>query len=236
MQNKQRFLEIDLLRGIAICLMIVFHALFDLNYFKGFSFNLDSGLWLLVGRSAALLFFFLVGISLTLSHSKGREFGHFLKRGFGIIALGLLITAVTLLLFPKEAIWFGVLHFIGVSIILAFPFLKLKRANVLVGILIIVAGVILWNLSFNFAWLLPVGFQPQGFESFDYFPILPWFGIVLFGIAFGNKFYNNAKRSFKPLNLENYKISRLLAFLGRNSLLVYLLHQPVIIAVLLFVL
>lgn len=129
MQNKQRFLEIDSLRGIAVCLMIVFHLLFDLNYFKAFSFDLSSGVWLFVGRTAALIFVFLVGVSLTFSYSKGRNFWHFLKRGLGIFALGLLITLVTFLLFPKETIWFGVLHSIGVSIILAFPFLKLKKSK-----------------------------------------------------------------------------------------------------------
>ncbi|MDO8647072.1 MAG: heparan-alpha-glucosaminide N-acetyltransferase [Candidatus Diapherotrites archaeon] len=239
---KERFLEIDAFRGIAVCLMVLFHFLFDLNYFRGLSFDLSFGLWLFVGRSSALIFLLLVGISLTLSNANALQDGlggkerrwKFLKRGFGVFCLGLLVTAVTFLLFPQETIWFGVLHLIGVSIIIAFPFLKFKRLNIALGILAIIAGLLLWNLSFGFAWLLPFGFQPYGFVSFDYFPILPSFGVVLLGIALGNWLYAGGKRNFRPLILENSDVSRLLAFLGKNSLIIYLLHQPVIIGVLLF--
>jgi len=230
---KERFLELDALRGIAVILMVVFHFLFDLDYFKGYSFNLSSGFWLFVGRSSALVFLLLVGISLTLSLSKGRSFKHFLERGVKIFALGLIITALTLLLFPQETIWFGVLHLIGVSVILAFPFLKFKRLNVLLGFLIIAIGLVLWNLSFGFSWLLPLGFQPEGFVSFDYFPILPSFGVVLLGIALGNWAYAGGKRSFKPLKIEGSKPAKFIAFLGKHSLMIYVLHQPAIIALLL---
>lgn len=226
---SERFWEIDALRGIAVCLMIIFHFLFDLNYFKNFSFDLSAGLWLFVGRTAALVFIFLVGVSLTLSFSKGRSARHFLKRGLKILFLGLLVTLITFLLFPQETVWFGVLHLIGFSIILAVPFLKFKKLNVLLGFALIVAGLLLWNFSFNFAFLLPLGIQPEGFASFDYFPLLPWFGVVLLGIAFGNWFYPERKRSFRIPELR----IPILQFLGRNSLLVYFLHQPVIIGVLL---
>ncbi|MCX6818607.1 MAG: heparan-alpha-glucosaminide N-acetyltransferase domain-containing protein, partial [Candidatus Aenigmarchaeota archaeon] len=64
-----------------------------------------------------------------------------------------------------------------------------------------------------------------------YFPILPWFGVILIGIFFGNKLYPNAKRSFNIIDLSKFRIIKLLSFLGRHSLFIYLLHQPVIIII-----
>jgi uncharacterized membrane protein len=89
-------------------------------------------------------------------------------------------------------------------------------------------------MQFNFPWLLPLGFQPQEFASFDYFPILPSFGVVLLGIALGNWLYSKGKRAFDFSEGKN-AIAKCPAFFGRHSLIIYLLHQPVIIAVLLLI-
>jgi uncharacterized membrane protein len=85
--------------------------------------------------------------------------------------------------------------------------------------------------SFSFPWLLPLGLMPQHFRTADYFPLLPWFGIFLIGICAGNTFYRDGERRFS-LRLTATRITRPLAFIGRNSLLIYLVHQPVIIGIL----
>jgi uncharacterized membrane protein len=75
--------------------------------------------------------------------------------------------------------------------------------------------------------------MPENFVTFDYFPIFPWFGVTLLGIYFGNLFYENGKRQFTIKDMSNNSIIKFLTFLGRNSLFIYLGHQPLLIILLL---
>ena len=233
-----RFWEIDFLRGIAIIMMITFHFLFDLNYFGNYGFNLHSGFWWLFARITAAIFIFLVGVSLTLSYSRAIKekegdlyFLKYLYRGLKIFSWGLIITLITWVFIKQGLIIFGVLHFIGVAIILAYPFIRLRFLNLFLGILLIIFGIYLTGLRFDFPWLIWLGFMPQNFYTFDYFPILPWFGLVLLGLFFGNLLYPEGKRSIKIREIKN-PVTNLFCFLGRHSLLIYLIHQPVLVALL----
>jgi tetratricopeptide (TPR) repeat protein len=125
---KYRFWEIDLLRGIAVVGMILFHLVFDLSYFGAFDLEVRSGLWLGLARSTAYLFILLVGVSLSLAamrarvlYPKEKLYLKLVRRGVGIFALGMAVTAVTYILFNEEFIIFGVLHFIGIAVVLAYP-------------------------------------------------------------------------------------------------------------------
>ncbi|MCX7730858.1 MAG: DUF1624 domain-containing protein, partial [Candidatus Caldatribacterium sp.] len=118
-KRKERFVEIDALRGCAIVMMLLYHILFDLFFFGDLKVNLFSLFWqgyVIVGAS---LFIGLAGISLTLRYSREKEKGNttpfpqYLKRGFLLLAYGMVITLVTYLAFPKAYIRFGVLHCIG---------------------------------------------------------------------------------------------------------------------------
>lgn len=224
---RQRFWEIDALRGFAVVSMIAFHSLFDLNYFANINL-LKEGMWFWLPRIIGGMFIFVAGVSLNLSKSNP------LKRGAFIFGLGMAITATTLLLFPQSTIWFGILHFIGLSIILAQPFLK-KNA-LIAAVLAIAFGIALQTMTFNFPWLLWLGLKPPSFQTFDYYPILPWFGVLLLGLEAGKKLYDPAthKRKFKIPELNSFGIKQL-CLLGRHSLLIYLLHQPVLISILTFV-
>ncbi|MCD4766703.1 MAG: DUF1624 domain-containing protein [Methanosarcinales archaeon] len=236
----KRFWEIDFLRGIAILLMIIFHALYDFNYFGSYNFNLHSGLWSYVGRTSAIMFIFVVGISLTLSHSrvagmnisKPERYQKYIKRGARIFSWGLIITLITWLFLKDGVVVFGILHFIGLSIILAYPFLGLRTYNLLISAGIIFSGLYLSDLAFDFPWLLWLGFKPYGFYTFDYFPILPWFGITLIGIFAGNSLYPDHTRKLDIKNHTGFLPIRLFCMLGRRSLLIYLIHQPILIALL----
>lgn len=234
MKNSKRFWEIDFLRGVAVIMMIVFHFLYDLNYFAIYQTQLWSGFWLIFERITALIFIFLVGISLTLSYSKHPKVLWFVKRGLKIFCCGLLITIATVLFLNQGTIFFGVLHFIGVAVVLSYPFVKYTYKNIAIGTALIVIGLYLSTLAFNFPWLMWLGFAPSNFYTLDYFPLLPWFGVVLLGIFAGNKLYKNNKRLFKISEVTNPFV-RFLCFIGRHSLLIYLLHQPVLIGVLLLV-
>ncbi len=222
----KRFWEIDFARGVAIIAMIMFHIAFDLQYFDIINVEINNFVWILFRDSIFSLFFLLVGISLTLSYSKKRPFSHFLLRGIKIFSWGLLITIATMLFLEKGFIYFGVLHFIGVSIILAYPFIKLKYTNIVLALGVLFAGIYVSGFTFDFPWLLWMGLKPKNFYSLDYFPVLPYFSLILFGIFLGNIFYKKHRRNFtiKERNIE------FIQFLGKNSLVIYLLHQPLIIS------
>ena len=238
MENRQlvRFWEVDFLRGMAIVLMVLFHLVFDLNYFSVQQIEVASGFWFYLARFTASLFLLLVGVSLTLSHSRARLLGQedrfryrLMKRSLWIFSLAIGVTLVTYLFIGKGFIVFGVLHLIGISLLLAHPFLRLHGANFILGLLFISVGLFLQSLSVDFPWLLWLGLAPMDFRSVDYFPLLPWFGVILIGVAFGDLFYRGYSRRIPVPDLAGSFPVRWLAFLGRNSLAIYLAHQPVLI-------
>jgi len=225
---NQRFWEIDFLRGIAIILMIIFHIAFDLEFFDIVNLNIDSLPWTIFRISIFSLFFLLVGISLNIGKSRGKHFKSYLTRGLKVFFWGLIITLVTYIFMKEGFVRFGVLHFIGLSIILSYPFLKLKYLNLLIAVPIAAVGLYLYSISFNFSWLLWMGLKPMGFYTVDYFPLLPYFGIILVGIFLGGILYPNGVRVFK---LKESPV-KFIDYLGKKSLIIYLIHQPVIIGIL----
>lgn len=214
-----RFPEIDFTRGTALLMMLVSNFITDLQYFANYS-NFAQ-FWWWFARIIAFIFIFLVGLSLNISYNRAKKegkanFSKFLKRGLFIFALGLVITAVTYIFLGQNYIRFGILHLIGLSIILTYPFLKWKKGVALgTGLSLIIIGL-----------LLPA----PSVSSVDYFPLLPWFGVVLLGLYFGKTLYKNGERKF---NLK-HEVSKKnpICFLGRNTLLVYLIHQPIFVAIL----
>ena len=232
---NRRFWEIDFLRGIAIIMMIIFHILFDLVFFKNVKINLYSGLNLLFLYSIGILFLLLVGISLYLSYSRVKNilskrqiWSKFIKRGTMIFCLGLIITIFTWFYLGQGFIIFGVLHCIGLSIIFSIPFLKYKFRNLFLGVILIFVGIVLKTMVFNFYWFLWLGFVPSKFYTVDYFPILPWFGVILIGIFIGNILYTDYKRNYYIIDFSKNKIVKIFCFLGRHSLVIYFIHQPLI--------
>jgi uncharacterized membrane protein len=230
--DKNRFWEVDSLRGAAVIMMIIFHLLFDLNFFSLQPVNVYSGFWWLFARITASLFILLAGISLTLSYSRvSQEPKSFLRRkylirGAKIFSFGMIITLLTQALLPQGTIFFGILHFIGLSIPLGYLFLRFKKLNLLLAIVFIIVGLFLDTLNAATPWFLWLGLRPSLFYTLDYFPLFPWFSLILIGIFLGKTLYPEGR---SPLRERNPKP---LPFLGRNSLLIYLIHQPVLIAIL----
>ncbi len=234
---QQRFWEIDFLRGIAIIMMVLYHLLYNLHYFAHYNVNVYSGFWMYFARVTATTFIFLVGVSLSVSFSKTKKihsdknklFIKYLKRGLKVFSWGLIITLVTRIFLGRAFVIFGVLHLIGISIILAYPFLKFRYWNLLIGLICIILGAYLKGFAFDFYWLSWLGFRPAQFYSVDYFPLLPWFGVVLMGIFFGNLFYPDCSRKFQLHDFSDFYIIKSFCFLGKHSLFIYLIHQPLII-------
>ncbi|MDO5835600.1 MAG: heparan-alpha-glucosaminide N-acetyltransferase [Methanobacterium sp.] len=237
---NKRFWEIDVLRGLAILLMVVYHLIFDLTYFGIFYFNLSWGVLWWFARVVAFIFLFLVGVSLNLSYTRtqlqGKEnkaiFKKYFKRGVKIFSLGLLVTLATWIFIPEDFIVFGVLHFIGIAIILEYPFLNKKYFNLVLGFIFILIGFILAQFTVNYPWLLWLGLKPAWFITVDYFPLLPWLGVVSLGLFTGKILYPSYERKFDLRDLSKSPVIEIFSFMGRHSLLIYLLHQPLLILIL----
>jgi uncharacterized membrane protein len=241
-QLIDRFWEVDLLRGIAIVLMVLYHSAFDLDYFEVARIDATSGLPLILARLTVCLFLLLVGLSLSLSRSKSRLLdredlfaARIIKRSIRILGLAFGITAVTYLLIGRGFIIFGALHLIGLSLLLAYPFLGMHEKNFIFGSLAIALGLYLQGVIVDQPWMLWLGLAPEGFYSLDYVPIFPWFGVVLYGVGLGDLLYPGYRCRINPPALTDRtggSWAGPLCFLGRNSLAVYLVHQPLIIMML----
>jgi uncharacterized membrane protein len=166
------------------------------------------------------------------SFDKKRYNKHLFLRGLKIIGLGMIITIITMIFIPGRPIIFGVLHCIGFSIILSIPFLKFKSYNILFATLIILTGIIMGQYTIENPTVLhlAVGLHQSDITQYtiDYFPLFPWFGGCLVGIALGHILYKGNERRFKIPDLSKYKPVTMFSWLGQHSLAIYLFHQPVI--------
>ncbi|MFC1752394.1 heparan-alpha-glucosaminide N-acetyltransferase [Thermoproteota archaeon] len=235
--KTKRVLEIDFLRGIAILMMVVYHFSWNLMYFRIYTADLYSGFWGIFQKLTAGLFIFIVGVSLVLSYfstikkTPKKYPSKFLLRGLRVFCYGLIITAFSLLFMPDAFVFFGILHFIGISIILTTPFIRFRYLNLGLGIAALAIGIYLKKFMFSFPWLVWLGLK-YPVRTLDLFPILPWIGVVFLGLFIGNLIYPKGKRIFKTRpNKIIEKISQPVRFLGKHALLMYFVHLPVVYGV-----
>ena len=225
-----RIRAIDALRGAAICMMIVYHAAFDLNWFRMISadFNHDR-FWLSFRDLIVSSFLLLVGVSLVLASRAGISPKRFWNRIALVGACAILVTVGSYVTFPKTFITFGILHCIVVSSILGWPLVRFPRAALMVGVVVIVAGVAIGVPLFDLPWLNWVGLMTHKPATEDYVPLLPWLGVVLVGISIG---WWLLERRIHDLRQISRASPKWLTWLGRHSLLVYMIHQPIMMGLL----
>ncbi len=224
--------ELDVLRSVAIVLMVIYHLCFDLVTYYHWNLPIFEGWWVIAARAVASLFLLLVGASFVISFERSKEKANrwqkYLKRGFGLIGLGLLISLVTWIADPETYVRFGILHLIGASILLLPLFVRLKELNIFLGTALIALGIVLNTWTTEAILLIPFGIPYAGFHSVDYFPLLPWFGVVLMGAGIGHFVYIRHAKQAPHLS----PVPQWLTWPGRHSLMIYLVHQPIIVGVL----
>lgn len=235
-----RYWEIDTLRGVAIVMMVIYHLMWDLWYFRVLpDVVLYEGFWKYFQRTIAVLFIGLVGVSLavTTMRSAGPHgdrpvpFRPYLLRGLRIFGWGMVVSLV-MWVARVGYVHFGVLHLIGFSIIAAYPFLRLRWVNLALWAAFQIAGYLLLPVRVDFPWLLWLGLTPVAYYPNDYFPVIPWLGVVLLGLFVGNTLYTPQGRVLVLPAIGGWLPLRGLQWLGRHSLTIYLLHQIVLFAIL----
>ncbi len=230
---RPRYQLLDLLRGLAILAMIVFHVAWDLYYF-GYSpvdVTTDWG-WVIFQKSILSSFLLLVGAGLVLGHGNGIQWRRFWRRFGFVIAGALATTAGTYWMFPEYFVFFGVLHAIALFSFAGLAFLRLPPWFVAaLGVAVIAANFLYNDPMFTSRELGWIGFWPISPPTSDVVPIFPWFGVVLLGIA-GMRLVLASPMAPRLAAIHfDQPPARGLAFIGRWSLLIYMLHQPLIIAV-----
>jgi uncharacterized membrane protein len=228
-----RIAGIDALRGGALCLMIVYHFAFDLRFYRVTDADFEGDPFWLGFRALIVTFFLaLVGVSLVLANRAGASRRHFRERLGIIVACALAASVGSWLAFRTTYIYFGILHCIAVTSVLALPFVRRPRSAMFIGVTVIVAGLTLSHPAFDARALSWIGFTTHKPATEDYVPLFPWSGVVFVGIAAGHALARAAFRPVAPLAAA----PRWLRTLGRHSLLVYMAHQPILLGLLWIVL
>ncbi len=229
---------LDFARGIALIAMTIFHFGFDLELLgvKDAGF-ISQPHWKYFARAIASSFLFLAGFSLYLSHGKGILWTSWKPRMVKIVAAALLITIATYFATPDQYIFFGILHAIAFASVARLIFLRIPWPVIVV----IAIGVFAMRYYGRTALLdAPywywTGLSAANPNSSDYVPVFPWFSAPLLGIAIAK--ICNQMRWFEALAKPqlDQAPARALKFIGRHSLVYYLLHQPIMIAALFAVL
>ncbi len=232
MQKAYRHPEIDLLRTLAIVMMIIYHIAFDLVFIFGWDLPVTVGPWRMLANATGGLFLMLVGVSFVVSWDRtpaSLRFRKFTKRAAIIFFWAMMITLVTYLFDPSIYVRFGILHLIAVSTLLQPFFRGLKLWNIPLGVVLVAIGRLTIGSVVPTSLLIPFGFVPPGFQTIDLYPLLPWFGVVLIGMALGDVFYG--QKTSRPVKIES-KFLTVLTWPGKHALLIYLIHQPILIAIL----
>ena len=226
---RGRIAGVDVLRGIALCMMFGYHFAFDLRYFEVVDLDFENGIGWLTWRAVIVATFLtLVGVSIVLADRAGRTWRDFLRHLSYVAAGALAATAASWLLFPARFIYFGVLHCIVVTSLLAWPLRRAPRVALGLAAAILVAGLAVRTPMFDAPWLSWLGFMTHKPATEDYVPLAPWAAAVFAGIAAGHVLARTGFRSLAPLA----RLPGWLGWLGRHSLIVYLAHQPILMAVL----
>lgn len=250
--NRKRLLFLDIIRGITVLHMILYHLLYDVEYI----FGQDIG-WFGIRESytweqyICWSFILISGISFRYSRKPW-------KNGIRLLVCALILTVVTSVAMPSQIIWFGVLHFLGFALLIAW-LLKPIIQKIPAGIGMIVffiaflflkniqQGVIgingIWeyplpDVLYQSSFLFGLGFPNAQFVSSDYFPILPWIFLFLTGY-YGGVFYDKGNE-WVDAHISGFRDNRIyqmidksFGLVGRKSLWIYMLHQPIVYRILL---
>ncbi len=226
----KRNYTLDIIRTLAIVLMVIFHFIYDLTLFEIVDWNIPDGpgwrqfRWVIIS-----LFFLALGISLVFAYQAKFRMKKFLIRILKI-GLGALAISIGSYYFVNENwIFFGVLHFIALSSIIAVSFVNLPKVSLVLGSVIMFIGAV---GVIHGRWPFHIIFNDLPIYTNDFVSIFPWLGVVFIGIYFGHTKYLRDDPLANRSKQIGPKLLSLIVWPGQHSLTIYLLHQPILIGVL----
>lgn len=229
--KKQRIWELDALRGLMIWCVVYIHLAFDLDYFLAIDI-IKNPILQSCADHFGVTFVILSGLSVTIG-------SRCIRRGLHVFGCGMVITAVTLGMYLLHMadrfliIYFGVLHLLGVCMLLWPLFRKLPWwALALIGLAAVGLGHRFSTMYVQQSWLFPLGLRTIYFCSGDYFPLFPHLGWFLLGACAGKLLYKE-KTTLLPWKAAQSLPIRFLRFSGRHSIWIYLAHQPILYGIVL---
>jgi uncharacterized membrane protein len=228
--DNGRIWELDALRGLCILCVIIVHTLFDLVYFWHLPITFPP-VYQFIQDNGGVIFILLSGICVTLGSRS-------LRRGLIVLGFGMVITIVTWgmtkvgMAGPDLVVRFGILHLLGTCMIL-YPIFKAWPIPLVsgIGVIVIIAGYLFLQNQVQSRWLFLLGLRYPGFTSGDYFPLFPYLGWFLLGTVLGKIFYSDRTTKFPHVRHE-LPVIRFFKACGRQSLWIYLLHQPIVYGIL----
>jgi len=232
--SRRRVEAVDMARGTALAAMAVYHFSWDLSFYGLADIPVTSAPgWIIFARLIAGSFLALVGVSLVLAARGGINWRGYLKRLAQIVAAAAAITVATWFAFPATYIFFGILHAIALFSVLALAFLRLPAVLTLaIAALAFAAPSFVSGPFFDRPGLLWTGLGTYFPPSNDYVPLFPWFGATLTGLALAKLTDRAGLRDRLAGWRPDTALARLASFAGRHSLVIYLAHQPLLLALL----
>lgn len=232
-----RYQYIDIIRWLCILLMVVFHLNYSLVHIFQIEFlNFSETFWYIMGRISAVGFMMIAWMSYFLASKKyvQQELQEkYLKYSWMLAIISFVITLGTYLFFPQQLILFGILHFFALSFaILPFVAIGIGRAGmVALWILAIFQFV---PLTVEYIFLFPLGFTYDWFYSADYYPIIPYFAVVLLWFIVADMLVKYDVLKALHISRDLYPIEKFFSTMGKYSLSIYIIHQAIIIAIIYF--
>lgn len=228
--EQHRIQAIDIIKGIDIVFMVLFNYSITLNYFNLIRIPSNYLYHYILPVSIASILIFMSGVTAYISYEKHKAklASRYFVRGMKLLFFAILITIFTYFFVPRYTIFFGILHFFAVTSFLIPIFIKYNKMNLIAGSSIILSGVYFQQQTFKFSYLSWLGFVPENLSTFDYFPLIPYMGVILLGIYYGRHIVEKTSN----INFKG-RLSSIFKFLGKHSLTVYLIHQPLLILLLL---
>jgi len=231
MKNKKRLVGIDIFRGWAIILMVIFHFSYDIDYFNIIDFQIQTNTFFIWFRFLIVSMFLLtVGMSLKLAHQTEINWSSLKQRTFYLGVSSLLVTISSYIIFPNSWIYFGILHFILVASFIVLPLLNRPYLSLTIAITTFIA----FHLDIlNMHWLFNLLVTPLHLPptiSVDVVRFIPWISFVLVGISMVSLGYHKKIFNRDFFNKRD-KLNDFFSFLGKHSLLIYIAHQPILFGI-----
>lgn len=229
MIKSLRYPIIDTIRGLAILAMMMYHFGFDLNMQGYIVQDLNHSLVWQIARSLILgTFLFVSGFSMALAAHHSLKMR--LLRLARIVGCAMLVSMMSYIMFPTSWIFFGVLHFIVIANLICWIFMKYEKLLLPTAIIVLAFGFFHQSALFDQPLLQWIGMMTHKPITEDYVPILPWLGIMLIGLYIGKSILR--EKNYWLLSFKPNAVLKPAQWLGKHSLAVYMLHQPLLLGIL----